>query len=163
MVPIWQPVSPLEIRIEDQRSQAYTSTDEWSVSRACLEEVFHPELRPTVDAFASRSNSLCDKFLSKWPQVGAVVIRTISIASLSSSPHVTATTMTAKHHCSPCPARMEKWTILGHAAGRLRFHHGYHQLGGVKGALLQQRAGRVNFQQRIGNETVGRRTLQIRC
>jgi len=72
VVPVWQPVSPLEINIADRRSQTYSSTDEWSVSRAALEEVFRQfGIRPTVDAFASRSNSICEKFFSKWPQVGS--------------------------------------------------------------------------------------------
>jgi hypothetical protein len=72
VIPVWQPVLPLEIVMADQRSQTYSSTDEWSVSRACLEEVFRQLcLRPTVDAFASRNNSLCEKFFSKWPQVGS--------------------------------------------------------------------------------------------
>jgi hypothetical protein len=109
-----------------------TLVHEWSVSQASRQLDF----RLRVDAFASRRFSLCDKFFSKWPHVGAVVIHTISIASISSSLHVTATTMTAKHHRSPLPASMKKWTILGHAAGRLRFHHRHHQLGRVGGALL---------------------------
>jgi hypothetical protein len=72
VVPVWQPVLPLEISIADQRSQTYSSADEWSVSRACFEEVFRQfGLRPTVDAFESRSNSLCEKFFSKWLQVGS--------------------------------------------------------------------------------------------
>jgi hypothetical protein len=70
VIPVWQPAAGPDIQAADIRSKSYASTDEWSVDRENLEEVFSQlDIRPTVDGFASSSNTVCRKFFSKWPQL----------------------------------------------------------------------------------------------
>jgi len=57
----------------DMGSKFSHSTDEWSVERSQLLELFQQlSFWPTVDAFASAHNHVCDKFFSLIPQSGSL-------------------------------------------------------------------------------------------
>jgi len=68
---IWVTEVPTIIAEADSRSIQYSSTDEWGASRQDLQAVIERfRVSPTVDAFASRQNTICPSFYSKWPQLG---------------------------------------------------------------------------------------------
>jgi hypothetical protein len=68
---IWEVSHPAALQEADDRSRQYTSTDEWGADRQDLHQAFLIlGATPTVDAFASRKNTICQTFFSKWPQLG---------------------------------------------------------------------------------------------
>jgi hypothetical protein len=68
---IWEVSHPAALQEADDRSRQYTSTDEWGADRQDLHRAFLIlGETPTVDAFASRKNTICQTFFSKWPQLG---------------------------------------------------------------------------------------------
>ena len=72
VVPVWQADTWEDIVAADKWSEGSASTDEWGVEEQELEKVFE-ELgcHPTIDAFANRRNTKCERFYSKHPQMGA--------------------------------------------------------------------------------------------
>jgi len=72
---IWVIDIPAAIADADGPSQQYSSTDEWGIAREELQAITQRfQLQPTVDAFASRKNPVCQTFFSKWPQIGSAGI-----------------------------------------------------------------------------------------
>jgi hypothetical protein len=64
--PTWHTVPPSHLAASDASFRLSRSTDEWSVSRTDLFIVFNLlHFRPTVDCFATRSNTVCPLFF--WP------------------------------------------------------------------------------------------------
>ncbi len=62
VVPVWQPTCEQEPEEADRRTKLMTSTDEWALSRECLHRIFQDfGIWPTVDAFASSDNNICEK------------------------------------------------------------------------------------------------------
>ena len=72
IVPVWTSRNHNRIVLVDLGSKFSQSTDEWGVSRDLLHQLFSSwEIQPTVDCFASSTNTICNKFVSKIPQIGA--------------------------------------------------------------------------------------------
>jgi len=72
---IWVTNISAVIAEADGRSQQYSSTDEWGLVQEEFQAVVQKfQLQPTVDAFATRKNSVCQSFFSKWPQIGSAGI-----------------------------------------------------------------------------------------
>ncbi len=72
---VWVALCPVEIQTVDDRSRLSTSTDEWGLHRSELPQLYlRFQLQPTVDAFASSSNAVCQKFFSKVPQRGSQAV-----------------------------------------------------------------------------------------
>ncbi len=72
VVPVWTPREHVRIVLADIGSKFSTSTDEWAIERSQLCNIFEKlQLWPTVDAFASSQNNICDKFFSLLPQIGS--------------------------------------------------------------------------------------------
>ncbi len=70
---VWVAMSAVDIAIADSRSKGTASTDEWGVRNEELEPVLRRfGVQPTVDGFASSSNTKCPRFFAKWPQMGAI-------------------------------------------------------------------------------------------
>jgi hypothetical protein len=75
IIPVWTPREQYRLVMADMGSKFSHSTDEWSVSRTQLISLFaHVNFWPTVDAFASAHNHVCNKFFSLLPQTGAAGI-----------------------------------------------------------------------------------------
>jgi hypothetical protein len=63
---VWVALCPVEILTVDDRGRLSTSTDEWGLHRSELPQLYlRFQLQPTVDAFASSSNAVCQKFFPK--------------------------------------------------------------------------------------------------
>ena len=74
IVPVWTPeIMPVaRLQLADLGSKFSTSTDEWSVAHPVVEAVLNCiDVKPTIDAFASVHNKICDRFFSLVPQTGA--------------------------------------------------------------------------------------------
>ena len=72
IVPVWTSRNHNRIVLADLGSKFSQSTDEWGVSRDLIQQIFSSwEIQPTVDCFASSSNTICGKFFSKIPQIGS--------------------------------------------------------------------------------------------
>ena len=72
IVPVWTSRNHNRIVLADLGSKFSQSTDEWGVSRDLIQQLFSSwGLQPTVDCFASSSNTICKKFFSKIPQIGS--------------------------------------------------------------------------------------------
>jgi len=72
IVPVWTARDHDRITLADIGSKFSTSTDEWSVNRQQLQVVFdHFQFCPTIDAFASVHNKVCERFYALMPQTGA--------------------------------------------------------------------------------------------
>jgi len=72
IVPVWTSRDHDRIMLADIGSKFSTSTDEWSVDRQQLQVVFdHFDFCPTIDAFASVHNKVCNRFYALMPQTGA--------------------------------------------------------------------------------------------
>jgi hypothetical protein len=72
VVPIWKPRETQIIVAADEGSKAYLSTDEWSMDNGTFKKVVnYLGLKPTVDGFATSMNTKCEKYFSKYPQVGS--------------------------------------------------------------------------------------------
>jgi len=67
----WDEDDAAELWKTDVRSRLSASTDEWGLKEDDRNELFRDAgLTPTIDAFASSDNKVCDRFFSKWPQMG---------------------------------------------------------------------------------------------
>jgi hypothetical protein len=65
----------VEIQTADDRSRLSTRTDEWGLHRSELPQLYRRfQLQLTVDAFASSSNAVCQRFFSKVPQKGSQAV-----------------------------------------------------------------------------------------
>ena len=72
IVPVWTPREHARLQLADLGSKFSTSTDEWSVVRPVVDAVLNCiNVKPTIDAFASVHNKICDRFFSLIPQTGA--------------------------------------------------------------------------------------------
>ena len=72
IVPVWTPREQSRLFLADLGSKFSNSTDEWSADREQLRAVFeYFQFYPTVDAFASVHNRICDQFFSLAPQTGS--------------------------------------------------------------------------------------------
>ena len=73
ILPVWTPRSHNRIVLADLGSKLSHSTDEWSVNREDLKLVFvQLQFFPTIDAFATGHNRVCEQFFSLFPQSGAI-------------------------------------------------------------------------------------------
>ena len=69
---IWAPRETETIAWADAGSRMHKSTDEWSVDRNTYFKIVKClGLEPTVDGFATRINTRCERFFSKFPQLYA--------------------------------------------------------------------------------------------
>jgi len=72
VIPVWTPRLHPRIVLADAGSRFSRSTDEWSVHRPDLAEIFcFFNFLPDIDCFASATNAVCPKFFSKVPQLGS--------------------------------------------------------------------------------------------
>lgn len=72
VVPVWTPREHSRIVLADIGSKFSNSTDEWSIDKSILVNVFaHFRFYPTIDAFASVHNNVCEKFFTLSPQTGS--------------------------------------------------------------------------------------------
>ena len=72
VVPVWETKIQKEIVEADRWSKASASTDEWGLQEDERVNLWREwAITPTIDAFASSSNTVCSAFYSKWPQMGA--------------------------------------------------------------------------------------------
>jgi hypothetical protein len=72
IVPVWTPRTQARIVTADLGSKLSSSTDEWCIDREDLANVFVKlKYSPEVDCMATRTNTICKKFFSKIPQIGA--------------------------------------------------------------------------------------------
>ena len=72
IIPVWTPREHARLQLADLGSKFSTSTDEWPVSRPVIDAVLNClNVQPTIDAFASVHNKICDRFFSLIPQTGA--------------------------------------------------------------------------------------------
>jgi hypothetical protein len=68
--PIFSPASSPAIAAADARFALSRSTDEWSIDRQSLSQIFLSlDFHPDVDGFASRFNTVCPVFFSASPQL----------------------------------------------------------------------------------------------
>jgi len=96
VIPVWTPREQYRIVLADMGSKFSHSTDEWSVNREDLLFLFSRlSFWPTVDAFASVHNHVCDKYFSLLPQTGSAGINFFA-QTLS---------VTEKYFCCP-PTRL---------------------------------------------------------
>jgi hypothetical protein len=73
LIPVWSPTARSDIAFADHAFSLSLSTDEWSVARPDLHNVFAAlHFQPDVDCFASRTNTVCEKFFSLTPQSHAL-------------------------------------------------------------------------------------------
>ena len=73
IVPVWTPRTHARIVEADLGSKMAASTDEWCIDREDLCKVFSQlSFTPDVDCTATRTNSICEKKISKIPQIGAL-------------------------------------------------------------------------------------------
>gem|GEM_PF-3893740 len=73
VIPVWTPREHFRIIMADLGSKFSTSTDEWSVDRSQLISIFQfLSFWPTVDAFASAHNHVCQRYFSLLPQSGSI-------------------------------------------------------------------------------------------
>ena len=71
IIPVWTPREHSRLVLADLGSKFSNSTDEWSADRKQLWAVFdYFQFYPTIDAFASMHNTVCDQFFSLVPQTG---------------------------------------------------------------------------------------------
>ena len=69
LVPVWTTRDHGRLREADLGSKFSQSTDEWSVDRHQLADIFKFfKFTPSVDGFASSHNRVCDKYFSAIPQ-----------------------------------------------------------------------------------------------
>ena len=69
---IWAPRGTRTISWADAGSRMHKSTDEWSIDRKSYFKIIRSiGVEPTIDGFASRINTKCDRFFSKFPQLYA--------------------------------------------------------------------------------------------
>jgi len=69
IIPVWTPRSHSRIVLADLGSKFSSSSDEWGIDRAVLDNFFCLfECSPTVDCFASEVNTICASYFSKIPQ-----------------------------------------------------------------------------------------------
>jgi len=74
LVAVWTPREHPRIFLADQGSKHELSTDEWGLERPMLNSLLEAfNFIPTVDAFASSENTICEKFFARFPQIGATV------------------------------------------------------------------------------------------
>jgi hypothetical protein len=79
IVPVWTPREHARIVTADLGSKLSSSTDEWCVDRDDLVKVFTKlNFEPEIDCMATRSNTLCEKFFSKIPQIGSLGVNFMS-------------------------------------------------------------------------------------
>ena len=72
VIAIWDTANQEEVDMADSWSKATNSTDEWGLQEGELNRLWAEwGIQPTVDAFASSENKVCEKFFSKWPQTGS--------------------------------------------------------------------------------------------
>ena len=72
VVPVWETKIQKEIVEADRWSKASASTDKWGLQEDERVNLWREwAITPTIDAFASSSNTVCSAFFSKWPQMGA--------------------------------------------------------------------------------------------
>jgi hypothetical protein len=71
IIPVWSPREHFRIVMADIGSKFSHSTDEWSVNREQLLSLFTSlSFWPTIDAFATAHNHVCDLYFSLLPQTG---------------------------------------------------------------------------------------------
>ena len=76
IIPVWTPREHSRLVLADLGSKFSNSTEEWSVDRSRIHDVFNYfQFLPTVDAFASVHNKICDKFFSLVPQTAAAGVK----------------------------------------------------------------------------------------
>ena len=69
--PIWKPREFELIRMADEGSKMYKSTDEWSIDKRSFKQIqTNLRVTVTVDGFATRENRQVEKFFSRYPQIG---------------------------------------------------------------------------------------------
>ena len=72
IVPVWTPRDHGRLVLADIGSKFSRSTDEWSADRHNIQIVLdYFGFMPTVDAFASSHNTVCQKYFSLIPQTGS--------------------------------------------------------------------------------------------
>ena len=69
IVPVWTPKEQGRLVLADMGLRFSTSTDEWSISRPLLWDIFQKiDFSPTVDCCASKHNAICAVYFSGLPQ-----------------------------------------------------------------------------------------------
>ena len=69
IVPVWTPKEQGRLVLADMGLRFSTSTDEWSISRPLLWDIFQKiDFSPTVDCCASKHNTTCAVYFSGLPQ-----------------------------------------------------------------------------------------------
>ena len=69
LVPVWTTRDHGRLQEADLGSKFSQSTDEWSIDRHQLADIFEFfKFTPSVDGFASSHNHVCDKYFSAIPQ-----------------------------------------------------------------------------------------------
>ena len=72
IIPVWEPRSTLPIVLADLGSKTHLSTDEWGIDQKTFLKIQSRfGITFSVDGFALSSNTKCQKFFSKIPQVGS--------------------------------------------------------------------------------------------